>query len=188
MAHLPSPSHEARQTESSPLLLQTEQPRLGSTQNYDPSSGNGHEEPVPPHPKSPIIRWEPFFASHLVVRLVCGSNVCLAIVLAGLWLISHLRHGILPIDLSNPNVLTPWHFVPTAIATIDALIFGAIGSTLLFCQPYMLLQRQGGVNAKESLTLDYNSRSMPIVAVEAIRRRHWVPFIIAIAVLYVSCL
>jgi hypothetical protein len=149
-----------------------------------PQANRSEESPLldqPPH----IHCWTPFLARNLVVRLFIGWILCAITVLVVLWVLSRSRNGLFATNLQRTDVLVLWHFVPTAIATITALAFGAIGQASLICQPYMHLLRAEGASAKESLTLDC-SGPLLVVATKAIRKRHWVIVCFSGAMLSVS--
>ena len=144
-----------------------------------------------PHPDreafSPSEQYTPFPARKWVILLFVGWNGCLVVALVVLWVLSHLRNGLFAVNLQLTDALLPWHLVPTIIGNVNALGFSAIGTASLFCQPYILMQREGGVNGGELLSLDY-SASLPLVAIRAIRKRHWISLFLSVAVLSVLCL
>jgi hypothetical protein len=173
-------------TPSSQLASRERSSSLDREATAHESAHSNHEESsLLPSTGRRVRRWTPFLARFWVVCLLIGFNVLLITTLVVLWVLSLLWHGLLAIDLKQANALTPWHLVTTAIASIDALGFGAVVTASLFCQPYILLQRNGGVNAAEALTIDY-SASLPITAIRAIRRRHWAVVCFSIAGLLVS--
>jgi len=135
-------------------------------------------------PRRLHTRWTPFPVKNWVVRPFSILCVCMNAVLVVLLVLSRTRNGLFTINLQHTHVFPLWHFVSTTIANVTALAFSAIGMASLLCQPYIQLQREGGVNVGESLTLDF-SRPLPVVAINTIRRRHWVPFFISFAMLSV---
>ena len=130
------------------------------------------------HPR----HWTPFPAKILVVHPFILWNLCVICVLGVLGYLSQSRHGLFATNLQKTEVLVFWHFLPTAIATMNSLIFSAIGAASLRCQPYLHLLRESGAKAKDSLTLDYNGLSL-VVPFKALRRGHWVAFMFSLVML-----
>jgi hypothetical protein len=129
-----------------------------------------------------IHDWTPFPARIVFIRIFIAWILYNIVTLVALWILSQSRKGVIATNLQRKDVLFVWHFVPTAIATANALAFSAIGSASLICQPYLHLLREGGASARESLTLDY-SGPLPTVAFRAMRRRHWVAFLSSTVIL-----
>jgi hypothetical protein len=164
---------------------------IASDMAYTPSAphaDDGKEHPMFPQNDGSENRnaglWTPFPAKMLVVCPLILVNLCFIAALVVLWYLSQSRHGLFATNLQKREVLALWHLSPTVIATMDSLIFGAVGAALLRCQPYLHLLRQGGATAQDSLTLDYNGPSF-VVAFKIICRRHWVAFMFSLVMLSV---
>lgn len=74
--------------------------------------------------------------------------------------------------LQRPATLAPYRILPTILALVVKLWFGAAGDTLKLLQPYISMVK-GPVPLDKSVLAEYVNTPIAVVTPKALRNTHW---------------